>query len=160
MQTYEFSENVIVEACDVTNTGQMETPAHRVLIRFLEALMVELNAMEKLLLARGSVIDPGHSGSANEGYLRFSCPYPATPSMGFDFEPVRVEGSIRYQAHQLGLEINSPIGGFPLSDFQEPFGEFHTSGQKLQMVFPIENQDGIRGVRSWHSKKRPLFAYP
>lgn len=147
-KTYEFGEHVIINSCQIENTGAMESPAHRVLVRFYASKYVKTESSDRLFLARGSTIFPGGRGSAKEGYLRFSCPYPMVMEKGEDFEPILQKAWIRYQAHQLGPEnmTDSPL----LSDFEERYDDFHDvlTGEELKIRYPIENQNGVRGLRS------------
>lgn len=145
---FEFGETVIVIACSVKNTGGMETPSHRVAISFDEAHLVQVERQDRLFLPRNRVLARGDEGNADQGSLRFTCPYPQVMGLGTDYDPVRKDGSMRYRAHQLGPE-NLSHQLATISDFQERYPHFHESTADVaHMAFPIENRDGIRGVRS------------
>jgi hypothetical protein len=156
MKTYQFGETVFVDSCVVKNTGSMETPSKRVMIGFDQVKNVEINCQDRIFLDYDSSIPPGEQGIANQGYLRFTCSYPSMSSLGTDFDPIYQDGLIKYNAFQLGPE-NHCQDPSTISDFQEEYKNFHEStGEVFHMAFPIENRDGIRGLRSLAAQETTL----
>ena len=149
-KTYEFGETVLISSCIVENTGCMATPSQRVLITFGEVQGVDATRTDRIFLPRNARVAPFDKGSANEGYLRFLCPYPIVGGLGTHFDPIRQEGSMKYNAFQLGPEnANSDKPMTPLSDFQERYRYFHEQdSDSFQMAYPVENPAGFRGIRS------------
>lgn len=150
-KTYEFGETVIVTGQQVKNTGQMETPIQRVMIVVEETHCLDFNRRDLLFLSRGTHVAAGRTAMAQEAFLRFTCHYPSTLTRGTDFEPIRQEAWIRYAAYQLGPENRvETVSRFNISDFSVKYQRFHavTTGDEVQLAYPVENQDGVRGVRT------------
>jgi hypothetical protein len=146
-KTFEFGETVLVSGCRVKNTGFMPTPHQRTMIAFEGAQGVEPTWSDHLFLERNSDLRPGGEKDADEGLLQYFCPFPASKSLGADYDPVHKEGTIRYVAHQLGPE-NETTDLSLISDFQERYTHFHESPENVHMAFPIENRAGICGLHS------------
>lgn len=150
--TFEFGEIVHITHLLLLNSGRMPTPRQRVVLSFGESFGVNPARDTRLLVARGLSTPPGEIVSANQGFLSFECPYPENGVR--DFEPIRKEGWLKYGAVQLGPENkNAPLAR--LSDFNAAYSGLHNecSRDQLRMAFPIENQNGVRGVRSLAAKE-------
>ena len=161
-KTYEFGEHVLVTACEVKNIGGMESPKHRTMITFGKLKGVVGASAERLFLPQNTVIGLDGVGVADQGYLSFECPHPtgSAPFDATDFEPIRREGSIQYEAHQLGPE-NATDDTSKVSDFEERYTRFHHDRtEPVRMEFPIENRVGVRGINSLALQETTLLQFP
>lgn len=157
-KTFEFGETVMITKVQVKNTGMMETPKQRVLIRFGSVDYISCDSTTRIFLQEGAHVAPGVTAFASDGFLTFDCPYPKnvhdveTKEMKSvadvtDFDPLEKKPSFHYQAHQLGHE-NRTNDITQISDFQARFTDFQSNGDIMTISYPVENLDGVRGFRS------------
>ncbi len=135
----EFGEVVHVHRLRFRNVGVMPTPAHqrvRVILHVGEWIHP---LTDELFIAEG--IAPGDEVEL-EGSLRFQIPLPEIEGPG---EPLVVREPVRPAAVQLGVEpAGGPAGATP---FQRLYPGVVLT-RELTAQFPVENREGIMGLRS------------
>ena len=157
-KTYEFGETVFVTKIKVKNTGRMPTPSQRVLFKFGEVEGVNYDLSSHIFLRKDTCVPQDRTAYADEGFMKFDCPYPTMaiddttksfiPVIGAtDYDPIKAHARVLYNALQLGKENKTTDLDY-ISDFQAPYADFQSKPDVLHLSYPVENPDSIRGFRA------------
>lgn len=146
--TFEFGETVLVPSVTISNIGEMPAPGKRVLVSIgADSKNVKVNPTDRLFLPPTSRLPASASGRADQGHLRYTTAKPCHETLGDDFEPVAMRATRRFKAYQLGPETKPTILD-PPSEFMREYKNFDsTAGSEIRLAYPLENRDGIVGVR-------------
>lgn len=137
---FEFGEIVHVHKLRLRNVGKMATPAHQRIRLILHlGTWVRPLTSDELFLTESL---PPNREVLIEGSLRFQIPLPKIEGPG---EPAIMKEPVRPAVIQLGPELpGQPASQTP---FQRLYPEANLT-RTLTAQFPVENREGIVGLRS------------
>ena len=159
--TLEFGETVIIPHAKFTNRGKMPTPRQRVMITLdSKSRNITVDDRNRLFLPPNNSIQPFETIVASKGFLRFTTGKPRSEDFGDDFGPIHRTVVTHLRAFQLGPEVKSGSGkGHKNPEFCAEYKSFDSKGTVWHLAPPVENRDGIVGLKSLGSNEKTSLKF-